>query len=574
MKQLFAIVGLICLSISSYAQQFSISENKMKSLDSLFKITFAPSEPGAIVILAKDGKPIFKKAYGMSNLELNVPLNTDQKMGIGSISKQFAATSILLLQQEGKLNIKDDVKKYLPQYNTWGRSISIEQLLSHTSGIPSYTELPGFDTLADKKVPISKLVAFFEKSPLVYEPGTNWSYSNSGFVLAALIVEKLSGKLFNDFVKERIFNKLLMTESTFGTSDYIIPNKTGEYGGTTPKGKIKMEPQYDWYWAYGAGQIVSTVDDMLKWDEGLYSGSFIDPKILSLAHTSYVLNDGKPAGYGLGWAVEKFGNKTMVQHGGSIGGYRSQGMRIPEDHVYFLVMSNTGATNSSLIANKALSIVYDMPAIKEQRKDIQSWKEIEGVYESPSSGLRLQKNYGNIPAFYTVRVDSVNRVTAQRTSNPAIQLSAAGKDILYDKSNPFSEWKIVRDDAGKVSGILFTHFFPGYGPERFNKRVTDVAPAVKIPVKSDSASLAKYVGLYEHEFGSRTKIAIEKNQLWMVDPEFNLKTELHWLKDNIFWIKEQDREVTFDVNKKGLVTGLQTFSGFQQIVLSKITELY
>lgn len=574
MKNVITIFCLMGLSISSHAQQFSINENKMKSLDSLFKITFAPSEPGAIVILAKDGKPIFKKAYGMSNLELNVPLNTDQKMGIGSISKQFAAVSILLLQQEGKLNIKDDVRKYLPQYNTWGRNISIEQMLSHTSGIPSYTELPGFDTLADKKIPISKLVAFFEKSPLVYEPGTNWSYSNSGFVLAALIVEKISGKPFNDFVKERIFNKVLMTESTFGTSDYIIPNKTGEYGGTSPKGKIKMEPQYDWYWAYGAGQIVSTVDDMLKWDEGLYNASFIDPKILSLGHTSYILNDGKPAGYGLGWAVEKFGNKTMVQHGGSIGGYRSQGMRIPEDHVYFLVMSNTGATNSSLIANKALSIVYDMPAIKEQRKDIQSWKEIEGVYESPSSGLRLQKNFGNIPAFYTVRVDSANRVTAQRTSSAAIQLSAAGKDILYDKSNPFSEWKIVRDDAGKVSGILFTHFFPGYGPERFNKRVSDALPPMKAPVKTDSVSLAKYVGLYEHEFGSRTKIAIEKNQLWMVDPEFNTKTELHWLKDNTFWIKEQDREVIFDVNKKGQVTGLQTFTGFQQIAMSKIVDLY
>ncbi len=263
------------LSIQLFSQQLVIGPEKIKSLDSLYKSSFAASDPGAIIIVAQGGKPVFKKAYGMANLENNVPLNTDHKMGIGSISKQFAAVSIMLLQQEGKLNIKDDIRKYLPAYNTYGKTITIENILSHTSGIPSYTELYGFDTIVNKSISNYQLVKFFEKQPLLFEPGTNWSYSNSGYVLAALIVEKITGKPFNDFLQERIFKPLLMTETSLGSSDFILPGKTGEYSGPTPKGRIKMETQYNWYWAYGAGQIVSTVDDMLKWDEALYNPAFL-----------------------------------------------------------------------------------------------------------------------------------------------------------------------------------------------------------------------------------------------------------------------------------------------------------
>ena len=134
MKKIFFICTLL-ISIAS-AQTVEITEAKLKSIDSLFKLQFPATEPGAIMILAKDGKPIMRKAYGMSNIELNVALNTDQKMGIGSISKQFTAVAILLLQKENKLNVKDDIRKYLPQYNTWGRTITIEQILSHCSHIP------------------------------------------------------------------------------------------------------------------------------------------------------------------------------------------------------------------------------------------------------------------------------------------------------------------------------------------------------------------------------------------------------------------------------------------------------
>jgi CubicO group peptidase (beta-lactamase class C family) len=566
-------VFAIFFNTSLFAQTLSISPEKIKSLDSLYRITFPASDPGAIIILAQGGKPVFKKAYGMANLENNVLLNTDHKMGIGSISKQFAAISILLLQQEGKLNIKDDIRKYLPFYNSYGKIITIENILSHTSGIPSYTELNGFDTIANKIISNYQLVKFFEKQPLLFDPGTNWSYTNSGYVLAGLIVEKISGMSFNDFLQQRIFKPLLMTETTLGSSAFILPGKSNEYSGPTPKGRMKVETQYNWYWAYAAGQIVSTVDDMLKWDEALYNPAFIRADLLKIAHTSFILKSGEDAHYGTGWAISTFKDKSMIQHGGSIGGYRAQGMRVPEDHLYVLILSNSAITNASLTANKSLSILYDMPALKENRENVQPWKEIEGIYASPNAGLRLQSNFGSKEAYYTIRVDSNNRVTAQRTSAATINLSNAGKDLLFDKANPFVGWKIERNAQGIAEGIRFTQFFPGYGPERYNKKISATIPAKPVPGAIDSSGLVKYTGTFEHEFGDRVKIIIEKGQLLMEDPEIGTKTSLHWISGNTFWVKETDMQVLFSTNIKGVISGLKYFNGFRDISMKRVEEI-
>lgn len=562
------------LHLQPAAQTLQLGPEKIKSLDSLYRAMFPANDPGAIILVSRNGSPLFRKAYGMASLEFNIPLNTDHKMGIGSISKQFAAVSILLLQQEGKLSYQDDIKKYLPVYNTYGRTITIAHILSHTSGIPSYTELDNFDSIVNMKLSNHQLVKFFEAKPLLFEPGTNFSYSNSGYVLAALIVEKVSGMPYNEFLQKRIFQPLMMTESGIGSSDFIAAGKTGEYSGPTPKGRVKMETQYDWYWAYGAGQIISTVDDMLKWDEGLYQPSFIKPELLKLAHTSFILKDGKQANYGLGWAQGRLQNKTIIQHGGAIGGYRSMGVRIPEDHLYIIILSNAATTNSGLAANRTLTILYDLPALKENKQDVQSWKEIEGIYESLNAGLRLQTNFGTLPAYYTIRVDSANRVTAQRSSSPPVTLSPAGKDLLFDKMNPYTGWKIERNTQGAVEGIRFNQYFPGTGPERFNKRVSAKLPPEPVVAKADSAALVKFTGMYAHKFGDRTRIVADKGQLFMEDPVLGTRTTLNWIKGNTFWIKETDREIIFDADKKGSITGLRYFSGFQQIVMQRVEELY
>jgi CubicO group peptidase (beta-lactamase class C family) len=573
--RIWTIISLLLLcSASLSAQSPSLGPAKLQRLDSLFKIQYPPGDPGVIIIIARDGKPFYRKAFGMSNLEQGIPLSTEHKMGIGSISKQFASVSLLLLQQDGRLSIQDDIRKYLPAYNTYGRTITIEHILSHTSGIPSYTELYGFDTLVNRTVSKQKLVKFFEGHPLLFEPGTNWSYSNSGFVLAALIVEKLSGMPFNDFLQQRIFRPLMMTETTLGSSDFLIQGKTAEYSGSTPKGRIKMETQYDWYWAYGAGQIVSTVDDMLKWDDALYNPDFLRPDLLALAHKSFILKDGNPANYGLGWAVDDFGKRTVIRHGGAIGGYRAEGIRLPEDHVYLLLMSNAASTNSSVLANRVLSILYDKNPLREQKEGQQNWKEIEGTYESLNAGSRLQSNFGSKPTYIIIRVDSMNRVTAQRTGAAPIPLSPAGRDSLFDKNNPFGALILKRNASGAVDGIRATAYFPGSGPERINRKINNTIPQPRIPEKADSASLARFTGWYENPFGERVRLLIEKNQLMMEQPFVGVRTSLFPLPGNTCWIKETDTEINFDADTKGRITGMRYFNGSRDNVLKKVEEIY
>jgi hypothetical protein len=168
----------------------------------------------------------------------------------------------------------------------------------------------------------------------------------------------------------------------------------------------------------------------------------------------------------------------------------------------------------------------------------------------------------------------MNRVTVQRSSNTPISLTASGKDQLYDKSNPFVVWNLNRDANNKVVSFTVAPLIPSMGPIRTNNRIAETAPTVKQPAKADSAKLAKYVGLYEYVLGSRVKIIIFNNQLYSEDPEFGTKTQLHWLRDNIFWIKEMDREVVFLTDKKGVVNALEYSNGMQMIKMSLINELY
>ncbi len=151
-----------------------------------------------------------------------------------------------------------------------------------------------------------------------------------------------------------------------------------------------------------------------------------------------------------------------------------------------ILLSNTGTTNSSLTLNKAMSLLYGIAPVREQRQEIQPWKEIEGVYESLNSGSRLQKNMGDLQAFFTIRADSLNRVTVQRSSSAAITLTPAGKDRLYDKSSPFTTWRFNRNEQGKVISFTVEQLLPAMGPERTNKKVADQVPAARKPAQADS----------------------------------------------------------------------------------------
>lgn len=564
---------LVVISVASVAQKLDLSPRTLTKVDSLTAAYFESIQGGAVVLLAREGQPVFKKAYGMANEELKVAMNTDHRLGIGSVSKQFAAVAILMLQQEGKLNYKDDIRKHLPAYNTYGKTITLEHVLSHTSGISSYTESYGFDTLASKRVSIQKLVNFFERQPLLFDPGTDWSYSNSGFVLAALIVEKVSGMPFNDFLATRIFEPLHMSNTFLGTSDFVLENKTAEYGPKLPAGKVKMEPQYDWYWAFGAGQIISTVDDMLKWDEALYSGKLLSKELVALAHKSFILANGTPANYGLGWSVSRIGSKDLIQHGGAIGGYRAQAVRVPEDHAYWIVLANAGVTNSSLITNRVLSAVYNQPPLAPNKSFTARNNDIDGVYESLNAGSRLQSNYGKRAAYFQIRSDS-GKIFVTRTGGNRAELMPVADDVFFVKNSPYQQWRVERDGSGRITGIRVSALFGASGPERFNKRTALALPSVPKELTPAGAELEKWAGTYEHPFGDRLIVQPKKNTLVLKDPVTGEETVLVPLGNNRFTIRHSDTEYIFENNLKKNTTELRFFNGAYDLVFRRVNEIY
>lgn len=177
-------------------------------LDAALAPMFKPGWPGATVIVTRDGKPVFRKAYGLANVAEDTPMQPDMQLRIGSITKQFTAVGILMLEEQGKLSVKDDVRKYLPDFPDKGSTITIEHLLQHTSGIPNYTALKGFRDLPDEGVTLRQVFDVFAREPLDFAPGDRYSYSNSGYFLLGLIIEKLSGMKYHDFVAKNILIRL------------------------------------------------------------------------------------------------------------------------------------------------------------------------------------------------------------------------------------------------------------------------------------------------------------------------------------------------------------------------------
>jgi CubicO group peptidase (beta-lactamase class C family) len=204
-----SIIGFSLLNVASPGASRAVATHETPGLaaaiDELFSHAFKPDGPGAAVIVAKDGNVVFRKGYGMANLELGVPVRPEMVFRLGSITKQFTAAAILMLARQGKLSVTDDITRFLPDFPTQGRRITIENLLTHTSGLKDYTSLPGWSLQWRKDMSPTDLIAMFRDKPPDFAPGERWSYSNSGYVLLGAIIEKVSGQTYKDFIEKQIF---------------------------------------------------------------------------------------------------------------------------------------------------------------------------------------------------------------------------------------------------------------------------------------------------------------------------------------------------------------------------------
>jgi D-alanyl-D-alanine carboxypeptidase len=312
---------------------------------------------GLSIGIAKGDTVLCAKGFGLANVELNVPASAETVYRIGSITKQFTAAAILLLVEDEKIVLDDPLTKYLPDYPKPGSKITVLHLLQHTSGIKSFTSLPAYRKELPLDVTQEEVLKRFQNLPLDFEPGQKHRYCNSGYFLLALIVEKASGKSFQEFVQERLFNTSKLNSTYCETHSRIIPHRAAGYsrwGGVLSNARYINMKQ-----TVGAGDLVSTVGDLLAWQQALVNHRLLKPESFEMMTTRGRLDDGKTMNYGLGLFIRKLGDLEVIRHGGGIQGFRADLAYYPESGYTIAVLSNSGNANASRISDRIARRLLD-----------------------------------------------------------------------------------------------------------------------------------------------------------------------------------------------------------------------
>lgn len=290
------------------------------------------------VLIAREGKLLVNKGYGLANLELGVPNTPQMKFRIGSLTKQFTAMAVMILQERGKLTVQDSVCKYVPECPPAWADVTIHHLLTHTSGIPDLLSFPDFQKTMALPSPVAQTVERFRTKPLDFKPGAKFKYSNSGYVLLGYIIERITGQTYEAFLEENIFEPLKMLNTGSDHNDAIIKNRAAGYSKRNDA--IINTPFIDMSIPTGGGSLYSTVEDLFLWDQALYAGKLITKTSYEAMFTSYTTADwGDGVAYGWFLGKDKAGHRYMGFLGG-INGFAAQIMHYTEQKVLIVVLSN------------------------------------------------------------------------------------------------------------------------------------------------------------------------------------------------------------------------------------------
>jgi CubicO group peptidase (beta-lactamase class C family) len=311
----------------------------MRGVDSLLSASYGPSGPGAAVIVARGDSILLRNAYGLANIELEVPLTPEHVFRVGSITKQFTAVATLLLVDEGRIALDDEITRFFPDWPTHGYRITVEHLLTHTSGIRSYTSIPEFANLQRRDHSLDELIATFRDQPMDFAPGTEFNYNNSGYILLGAIIEQQSGQSYAEFIRTRLFEPLGMMDTRYEEVEPLLSRRAAGYM-PTPSGQMRNAPYLSMTIPHAAGSVVSTVDDLLRWHRAVAAGRLLSSSTWARAMEPFRLGDGRSSGYGHGWFVGSTGAHRTVEHGGDINGFSTEGIWVPDLDLHVIVLSN------------------------------------------------------------------------------------------------------------------------------------------------------------------------------------------------------------------------------------------
>jgi CubicO group peptidase (beta-lactamase class C family) len=327
--------------------------------DAILSRAYAIGEPGAVALIARGGRTIFRRATGLADLEFSTMLEADMIFRIGSVTKQFTAAGILLLADRAKLSLDDDITKYVPDLDTGGRRITLEHLLTHTSGIANYTDLPAWRSSWGSDLTPPQIIDLFRHAPLTGEPGAAWRYSNSGYILLGAVIEKVTGRPYAEFMRNQVFLPLGLTQTMYDDPRRVLPRRARGY--VRDGDGFANAPYLSMTQPFAAGALVSTVDDLARWDAALTAGRLLSAASIGRMFTPYRLTSGESSGYGLGWQLASHEGHAFAEHGGGIPGFSCDVIRLADDRTYVAVLSNQSSRAARRTARMLAALALGRP---------------------------------------------------------------------------------------------------------------------------------------------------------------------------------------------------------------------
>lgn len=389
------------------------------------------------VLVAKGDQTLLNQGYGSADLEWSIPNSPATKFRLGSITKQFTAACILLLEERGKLKVNDPVKKYMPNAPAAWDKITLYQVLTHTSGIPSFTDSKDYKDLKAKSTTPEELVKRFENKALEFEPGTNWKYSNSGYVLLGYLLEKISGQTYQQFVEQNIFAPLGMKDSGYDSNSAIIMHRASGY---TPSEHGIINAEYvDMTVPFSAGALYSTTNDLLLWERGLFGGKVLKSASLKEMTTPFKQD------YAFALQVKQVNGRKEIDHGGGIDGFNTELAYWPDEQLTVIVLGNlNGGAPDEIAGQLAATIHGEKITLSSERKEIklspEVLKQYVGDYEiAPGATLSL-----------TLDGD---QLSAQLTGQPKFPVFAEAQNLFFYKVVD-AQLEFTKDASGKVTQVI------------------------------------------------------------------------------------------------------------------------
>jgi CubicO group peptidase (beta-lactamase class C family) len=367
MKSISIYASLIVLLFSctgKVATQKAVPDLEHR-VDSLVQTYLDSSKiAGVAIAVFKGEEKLLLKSYGYADLEFDVKMPVDASFEIGSVTKQFTAAAILQLVAGGKLKLEDDITKYL-NFDTQKRKVTILNLLTHTSGIPGYTEMPEFESISLQSLERDTLLRMIEKKPFDFEPGERLIYSNTGFFMLGLIIEKVTGLTYEEYVKKNLFEKASMENSYYASNSMVIKNRA--HGYATDNKELVRADYLNHLWPYAAGSLCCTAEDLARWNNALHHGKILNDSMYKEFITPARLNDGTVTRYAKGINVTGENERRMLAHGGGINGFVSENRFFPSENLSIVVLINsTGPVSPGKIAEYITTILLGKPPVDTQ----------------------------------------------------------------------------------------------------------------------------------------------------------------------------------------------------------------